>query len=555
MFSKFIRRSFCVARKNVWTPDNVVYSPYRDIEVPDTTIHEYVFRNLDKWATKTAVVCGVTNRAYTFEELYKCSRTLGANLRKKFKLRDGDVIAILLPNVPEYPVSVFGVLAAGGIVTTINPIYTPYEIQRQLDTSGAKIVITLPDLVPNVKKSLELSKKDLKIIAVNIDSQQPEGTISFKELTEDKHIDFEILKEVKRVSDDIAFMVYSSGTTGLPKAVELTHTNKVANFSQQDTELRQYEYTTEKNQDSTLGLLPLFHTYGLSVVMMHKLSVGLKLVTLPSFQPRTFLDALLKHPMELMYLAPPTILFLGAHPAATRDHLKHLKVVTSGAAPLPEADIHKFLEKARPDIQFNQAYGMTEASPLVTLASRDFEGNYSDVGCAVPNVQLRVVDADMKNLGPDEVGELLIKGPNVMRGYKDNPKANEEVFVDGRWYRSGDLARINKDGIVTIVDRLKELIKVKGYQVAPAELEAVLKEHADVYDAAVVGVPDPITGESPRAFVVLNKDSKVDEKLILDYVSEKVAAFKRLKSVTFVDSIPKNPSGKILRKVLKEQYC
>ncbi|XP_059062874.1 uncharacterized protein LOC131855605 [Achroia grisella] len=544
-----------LARKNhVWNDEKIVKSPFKDVVVPDVTIAEYVWQVLDKYPTKTATICAVTKRNYTYEQVYKQSQVLGASLRRKFNIQDGDAVGVMLPNIPEYPTVMFGILNAGGIVTTYNPIYTAYEVQRQLLLSEAKLMITLPELVPVVRKALELAKLSIPIIAVNVNQDLPDGTVSYRELVEDNHVDLNILKEVNRNTNDVAFLPYSSGTTGLPKGVELTNKCLVANFQQQTTDMRLYSYTTETNQDSVLAVLPIFHVYGLSVVTLQNLAAGLRIVTLPKFQPDAFLDSLIEFKINILYLAPPMVLFLGSHPQATNKHLDSVRVLVSGAAPLSRVDLDKLLAKVKHDFHFTQGYGMTEASPLVTISpigSKEYETS----GFALPNIQLRVVDADLKNLGPGEVGELLIKGPNLMKGYKNNPEANKEVFVDNEWYRSGDLVSIDDAGLVTIADRLKELIKVKGYQVPPAELENVVKEYPAVADAAVTGVPDPLTGERPKAFVVLKEGSNVTEQDIMNFVSERVAPYKKIKEVIFLDSIPKNPSGKILRRVLKEKYC
>ncbi|KAL0829361.1 hypothetical protein ABMA28_004139 [Loxostege sticticalis] len=555
IFDKFKAVSSAKLRKkHVWTSGNVVISPFKDVQIPETTVVDYVWRNLDKWPTKTAAVCAVTNRGYTYEQMYKLSRTFGANLRKKFNIKDGDTVALMSPNTPEYPVVSFGVLAAGGIVTTLNPIYTSYEVKRQIELSDVKLVVAYVDIVPVVKEALKLAKIDLKIIAIDVDRPLPEGTISYKELVEDKHIDFNILKEVNRKPDDVAFLPYSSGTTGLPKGTELTNKNFIANCEQQNTELRQYYPTSETYQDSVLAILPMFHSYGLSIIMLHKLSVGLRLVTLPKFQPDTFLNAMIQHRLNLMFLAPPMVLFLGSSPAVTKKHFENIHSITSGAAPLPSADIENLFRKADRELSFVQGYGMTEASPLVTLSPK---GNkqYDAVGYAIPNVKLRVVDSNMNNLGPGETGELVIKGPNVMKGYKNNPEANKEVFLEGGWYRSGDVANIDETGMVYITDRLKELIKVKGYQVPPAELESVLKEHPKVHDAAVIGIPDPKTGERPLGFIVPKTDEKITNEEVIEFVAKRVASYKRIKDIVVIDSIPKNASGKILRRKLKEDYC
>ncbi|KAL4715780.1 hypothetical protein ACJJTC_006359 [Scirpophaga incertulas] len=535
---------------NVWNGDMVVNSPFQDIVVPDMTIVDYVWRNLDKWPSKTAVVCGVTGRSYTYEKLYKKSKNLAANLRKKFNIRNDEVVGIISPNVPEYPLVSFASLQAGAVVTTFNPIYTAHEIKRQIELSDVKIMISHNDIVPVLKEALKLAKIDIPIISININQPLPENTISLAELIEDDNIDCSILNIVDRAPEDVAFLLYSSGTTGLPKGVELTNSNLIANSEQQNTEIRQYRYTTENNQDVTMAVLPMFHSYGLSILMLHKLASGLKLVTLPKFQPESYLNALLKYRINLLYVAPPMVLFMGSNPLVTPRHFETVHKITSGAAPLPRADINKMLDQCPDNVSFYQGYGLTETSPLATMSDPSNKV-YESVGYAVPSVKLRVVDSEMRNLGPDKTGELLIKGPNVMKGYRNNLEANKETILEGGWLRTGDIAKIDKTGLVYITDRLKELIKVKGYQVPPAELESVLKEHPAVHDAACVGIPDPITGERPKAFLVLKPGAAANHKEIVDFVAERVAPYKRIKDVEFIETIPKNASGKILRRMLR----
>ncbi|XP_014355382.2 4-coumarate--CoA ligase 3 [Papilio machaon] len=543
-----------IKKKHVWTSDKVAKSPFKDIEIPNISVAEHLVNNLEKWATRTAAVCGITGRNYTYEQIHRQSQRLGANLRKKLKIENGDTIGVLLPNMPEYLTTLIGSLNAGGVISTMNPNYTAYEIQRQLTMSDTKLIFTVRETVDTVKEALKLSQRNIPIIVINLDGKLPEGTISFKELVEDSHVDVSILKEVNSKGEDLAFLPYSSGTTGLPKGVELTNTNIVANLIQQDTECRQYEYTTESHQDSVLVSLPIFHCYGLTVVTLHKFSVGLKLVTVPQFRPETFVNILSNFNLNLFYLSPPTVLFMGSYPQVLPKYLEHLRCITCGAAPLPVADIEQFLSKLKPSAHFVQAYGLTETSPLATCSPIG-QKDYTKVGFALPNSYLRIIDGNNNNLGPNEVGELVIKGPNIMKGYKNNPEANKQVFLEDGWLRTGDLAKVDEFGAVTIADRLKELIKVNAYQVPPAELESVCKEHPAVFDAAVVPIPDEKTGEKPKAFIVVKDSAKVNEEDIMSFVAKRVAPYKRLKEVTFINEIPKNPSGKILRRVLVEKFC
>ncbi|XP_026730405.1 probable 4-coumarate--CoA ligase 3 [Trichoplusia ni] len=538
---------------SAWTPDKIVKSPHRDVDIPNRTVPEQIWENMERWVDRTAIECAITKQSYTYYQMYKYSRNFAAKLRTLLKIQDGDVICIMMPNSPDFAVAAIGALEAGAEVTTVNPIYTPHEVHRQITLSDPKVLFGVPETIPVLKEALALAKKDLPVICIKgVDGVLPPETISFQEFALADNVDHSILKEVRRQSEDVAFLPYSSGTTGLPKGVELVHRNIVVNFLQQNVDtLRHYDETTKTSQDTVLAVLPFYHIYGLSIILLHKLSVGLKVVTLPKFQPNTFIDALKEHKTNVLCAAPPLILFLGSHPVITNEHLASIKTITSGSAPLPRVDVVRVLDKVKHKLNFLQVYGLTETSPLATAMLPGSE-NYASAGYAISNTELRIVDSDLKPLGPKEVGELLIRGPQVMKGYRNNPEATKKCMTEDGWFQTGDLASIDIDGTVTIADRLKELIKVKGFQVPPAELENVLKEHPDVLDAAVIGVPDVRMGEVPKAFIVLRDGKRADAHSITNFVSKRVAEYKRIKEVRFLNELPKNPSGKILRRVLKE---
>ncbi|XP_061716776.1 uncharacterized protein LOC133524678 isoform X2 [Cydia pomonella] len=536
-----------------WTKERIIKSPLNPVEVPNCTVHEYVWQNLERWSDRTMAVCGSTGRGYTYSQGYQLSSAFAANLRNKLGVRDGDAVAVMLPNVPDYPLVALGILGAGALITSINPIYTAHEVQRQLLLSDAKIIVTLPETVDTVKNALTMAKLKLPIIVVKTNDPTPQGTIVFNELS-DVNVDLSCLKEVRRTAKDVCFLPYSSGTTGVPKGVELTNENLVANMEQiNDPVIRTHNDTTASHQDSVMAVLPFFHIYGAEVIMFHKLSQGIKLVTLAKFQPELFLDALETYEANLLFAAPPIILMMASHPASSSKKLQHLDVIINGAAPLASADGDRLIQKAERKMDFRQGYGLTETSPVVTMTPRGLD-NYSCVGLPIPNTDLKIVDQNLNNMGPNEKGELLVRGPQVMKGYKNNEKANKEAFTEDGWFRTGDLAVADDQGIVTIADRLKELIKVKGFQVPPAELEAVLRDHPSVADAAVIGIPHKSDGEVPKAFIVLKKGHEAQPGHICGFVKERVAVYKRIRDVQFVESLPKSATGKILRRELKEKY-
>lgn len=539
--------------KSLWTNKKTVKSPHNDVVIPNRTVSEHIWENLDKWSNRTAVVCGITKRSYTYQQIYLYSRNFAAKLRSSLRIRDGDVVGLMMTNSPEYPIITLGALEAGAEVTTLNPLYTVYEVQRQLALSEPKILVGTPETIPVLKKALSLLKLDIPVINMDMETDQLSGTVSFKELAFDDTVDKSVLNEVRRDKNDISFLLYSSGTTGLPKGVELTNQNIVVNCLQQNVHsVKHYNDTTHSHQDSVLAVLPFYHSYGLSIIMLHKLSVGIRLVTMPKFHPQNFISTLEEEEIDILCAAPPIVLFLASHKNVTEKTLESIKTITSGGAPVPKNDIQQLKEKLKPTTNFLQIYGLTETGPLAT-AMLPGDTNYSTVGYAIPNTELKIVNENHQNLGPNQEGELLIKGPQVMKGYRNNPESTEAAFTEDGWFKSGDIASIDYCGVVTIRDRLKELIKVKGYQVPPAELENIIKEHPDILDAAVVGIPDQRTGEAPKAFVVLKDGCKVVEKEIINFVSERVAEYKRVKEVTFLEVLPKTPSGKTLRRELKKR--
>ncbi|XP_019535437.2 uncharacterized protein LOC109406883 [Aedes albopictus] len=534
----------------------------KTLQVPHTTLEQYVWDNFSQWANRTAVVCGATGRSLTYGQLRDHCAALAIRLQQKCKLTFGDTLAICLPNLPEFPAVAFGAIEAGLVVTTINPIYTAEEISRQLIDSDSKILFGTAANYPVLKQATSLANKQIPIVCVRTSQEDciPDGAIDYAELANPTGVHFSNLKRHCRHPDDVVFLPYSSGTTGLPKGVELTHTNIISNSEMLKVKAGCSTVvlpTTDTFQDVLPCVLPFFHIYGLTVTLISKLQQGCKLITLPAFRPDTFLNSLTVHKGSVLHLVPPIILFLSGHEMVKPEHLESVRNIFSGAAPMGAPDAERLIAKA-PQIRFAQGYGLTESSPVVLIGAMGSK-NYSSVGSPPPRTQAKIValnDPTNTALGPNQNGELLVRGPQVMKGYHNNKQATEEIFTEGGWLRTGDIAHYDEDLQFYITDRLKELIKVKGFQVAPAELEELLRDHPSVADAAVVGQPHPISGEVPRAFIVKKKNANITEEDLKKYVAEKVAVYKKLDGgVTFLDAIPKNASGKILRRQLKEEYC
>lgn len=511
-------------------------SPFPDIEIPDVALTPHVFGQMDRFGQKAAMVDGPTGRTYTFAELVGASRKVAGGLVAA-GMEPGDVLAIVAPNLPEYAVLFHGVATAGGAVTTVNPTYTANEIATQLRDSGAKLVITIAPFLETVATAAA----GTAVERIYLLGEPVDGYASFFELLAADPIDQIAIDP----EDHVVALPYSSGTTGLPKGVKLTHRNLVAN-------LAQYEPMSTTNEDDVvLAVLPFFHIYGMQVLMNAAVQRGAKVVTLLRFDLSEFLRTIQDHRVTRVAAVPPMVLALAKHPMVEDYDLTSLVQVGSGAAPLsPEIEE---MAAERTGAEIVQGYGLTETSP-VTHAALPGRARSGSIGVLVPNTEARLLDPESgADAGPGESGELWVRGPQVMKGYLNNPPATSNSIDEDGWFHTGDIGRVDSDGHWFITDRLKELIKYKGFQVAPAELEAVLVSHPAVADAAVVSAPDEEAGELPKAFVVRQAGADVGGDEVMAYVAGRVAPHKKVRQVEFIDEIPKSLSGKILRRVLRER--
>lgn len=510
-------------------------SPLPDVVIPDVPVTDYVLRRASELADKPALIDGPTGRTLTYAQLDGAIRSLAGGLRAS-GFGPGDVLALMAPNLPEYAVIFHAVALAGGTITTINPTYTAHEVQHQLNDSGASILVTIGMFLETATEASAGTKVARTYLIGEAAGSVPAITDLFgAPLTEQVPVDL----------DDVVVLPYSSGTTGLSKGVMLTHSNLVAN-------IEQVLVPAEIHEDETfIAVLPFFHIYGMQVLMNTGLAAGATIVTMPRFDLEQFLELHQKHGITRSFVAPPIVVALAKHPVVDNYDLSALRQVFSGAAPL-SAELA--LEAgARLGCEVVQGYGMTELSPVSQLTP---PGGFKpgSVGVTAPNTELQVVDPGTgASLGIDEDGEIWIRGPQVMKGYLNNQKATDETIDGDGWLHTGDIGHVDADGHVFIVDRLKELIKYKGFQVPPAELEALLLTHPAVADAAVVGLPDEEAGEIPVGYVVLKPGQDVSAEDISAFVAGEVAHYKQLRRVHLVDSVPKSASGKILRRVLRDQ--
>ncbi|XP_044743686.1 4-coumarate--CoA ligase-like [Chrysoperla carnea] len=532
----------------------ILTSPFGSVDIPDIPVHEYIFKDVEQWADKPAMTCGSSERTYSYGIFTMLIDRCAKAFLSTCKLKPGDTIALLLPNIPEYGICVFGALKAGLIVTFVNPLYTPDEIRRQFENADTKAIVTI-SLLLDVAKIVGPMLKDYKGTIHIGGEDEPDKNIFGLESLLTQEYDDVTLPQVK--PEDIAILPYSSGTTGLPKGVELTHRNLVANLVQNHKkQLESHVPTSDTNQDIGLTVLPFFHIYGFNAILNLSLLAGTHIITLPRFVPEDYLKALVEFKPTMLYLVPSLVLFLATHPAVKKEHLQSVRTIISGGALASRSIIEKFNQKAQKEIDFRQGYGMTEASPVVLfIPVNSPKSKLGSIGQVYSGTEVKVVDlVTGETLGPDKAGELLIRGPQVMKGYWKNEKATKETIDSDGWLHSGDVVYYDEEGYFFIVDRTKELIKVKGNQVSPSELEALMLELPGVADVAVVGIPDELAGELPRAFVVRRPgvNPPLTEKDIIDYVHPKVVNYKRIKGgIHFIDAIPRNAAGKIIRNELK----
>jgi len=511
-------------------------SPHADVTIPDGPLTATTLAKAEEFGDRPALIDGPTGRTITFAELAEGVKSLAAGLAAK-GLKKGDVVGIFSPNLPEYALAFHGIATAGGVVTTVNPTSTAEELARQLQAGKARFLITAPPFMEAAKEAArDAAIEEIFVFGEAGGSEKP-GATPFESLMGDPAKAPDVAIDP---ATDLVALPFSSGTTGLPKGVMLTHRNLVANCAQATSALKMTP------ESVAMGVLPFFHIYGMTVIMNLALSQGATIVTMPRFDLEQFLELHQKHGVTHSFVVPPIVLALAKHPLVDKFDLSSVEILMSGAAPL-SPELAEAAAK-RLGCVVLQGYGLTETSP-VTHCNAPETNRPGTVGQLMPQTEARIVDESGDDVAQGERGELWMRGPQIMKGYLDNPQATKAMVDDEGWLHSGDVATVDEDGYFRIVDRLKELIKYKGFQVPPAELEAILLEHPQIQDAAVIGRPDEEAGEIPVAFVVTN----LDPATVKAHVAAQVSHYKQLRDVTIVESIPKSASGKILRRILAEQ--
>ncbi len=515
-------------------------SPLSAVDIPALSIGEYVFCNRGERGARVALIDGASGRSLTFDELVDAIARLAGGLAA-LGIGPGSTVALMAPNLPEYAIVFHAVTATGACLTTLNPASTESEVRHQLKDAGACMLITLPAVWAVARAACggtDVRRTVLIGAAGQVTAAADGELLDFAELLRSPPL------PPRRLDPQaIAVLPYSSGTTGLPKGVMLSHRNLVANLAQMEHHLGLGD------DEVMIAVLPFFHIYGMQVIMNDGLRRGTTLVTMPRFELAQFLGLVQRYRATRLLLVPPIILALAKHPLVADFDLSSVRSILSGAAPLG-AELSRAAAN-RLGVPVVQGYGMTEMSP-VSHACRFDAPRDGSIGILIANAEARVVDpVSGEDLGVDADGELWIRGPMVMQGYHANAAASASTLDGDGWLHTGDIGHVDADGYWYLVDRLKELIKVSAFQVAPARLEALLLAHPAVADAAVIGVADEVCGEIPKAFVVLRPGEQVTAERLQQHVADQVATYERIRLVEFVDVIPKSPSGKILRRLLR----
>ncbi|MFE4048950.1 4-coumarate--CoA ligase family protein [Streptomyces sp. YIM B13518] len=519
-------------------------SEYADVPPVELPIHDAVLARAAEFGSTPALIDGTDGTTLTYEQVDRFHRRVAAALAEA-GVRKGDVLALHSPNTVAFPLAFYAATRAGASVTTVHPLATAEEFGKQLKDCAARWIVTVSPLLDTARRAAEHAGGIEEILVCDSAPGHRSLIDMLASTAPEPVVDID-------PAEDVAALPYSSGTTGVPKGVMLTHRQIATNLAQLQPLI------TTGPGDRVLAVLPFFHIYGLTALMNAPLRQGATVVVLPRFDLETFLAAVQNHRITALYVAPPIVLALAKHPLVDRYDLSSLRHVVSAAAPL-DASLATACSRRLGLPPVGQAYGMTELSPGTHVVPLDAMADAppGTVGKLIAGTEMRIVSLDDpgKDLGPGESGEILIRGPQVMKGYLGRPDATAAMIDADSWLHTGDVGYVDDEGWLFVVDRVKELIKYKGFQVAPAELEALLLTHPGVADAAVIGVHDEDGNEVPHAHVVRRPSApELSEGEVMRYVAEHVAPYKRIRRVTFVGGVPRAASGKILRRELRAAH-
>ncbi|XP_018019407.2 4-coumarate--CoA ligase 3 [Hyalella azteca] len=556
-----LRRWLCSNRRSVCSfsalrsgaagdPEHLVLrSHYPDTPLPEAGVSQFLLSSCGRHTNRPALIDGITGRVLTYGRLIDGIQRWGAVVQERWSPGSPPpTVGIFMRNCPDYPIIFFGTTLVGGVVTPLNPSYTAEEVAVQLADSGASLLVVEAALEAVALKSIGLlSARGMPPPALFLLGDSKSGNSDLRAMLEDSTAPF--AKHVDVDPSSVALLAYSSGTTGQPKGVCVTHSAATACCEMLCSP--HFHWPIDPDVAARLlGLIPFYHIYGIVSIMLKGLKISSTVVTLPRFQPSSFIRALQEHKLTVMNLAPPLLKFLNESNDVKREFLQSCHTVGCGGAPLSTSSKEKFTNKFGDGTDLYEGFGMTEC--IITHGTPRIDRKLGRCGKLLPRVQAKIVDMDTgAALPPNGNGELCLKTPCMMKGYHNRPDATRETIDEDGWLHTGDVAVHDEDGFFSIVDRIKELIKVKGFQVSPSEIENVLLKHPAIADAGVTGIPHEDYGEVPRAYIISSKGSSVTENEINNYMKEHLAPYKQLLGgIKFVTDLPKNPSGKLLRKVL-----
>ncbi len=525
-------------------PSHISFS----LQYPERPVFENLRISAEKFPERAGIIYNET--VYTYSELWDLSLRM-ANALKNMGIKKGDRVAIYLPNVPQFVIAYYGILASGAVGVACNAAYREKEIGYMLKDSGAKAIVVFDDLLPvvnAVKDETELehiivTSRSEAVTKMSQDSNLGNNSMA-KLLSENRSEMPDININPK---EDLAVLQYTGGTTGVPKGAMLTHYNLIVDQIQ---ESGWFEF--RDGEETAIIFLPVSHIYGMNWCMNTMILVAGTMVMMERFDPAKVLENVNRYSPTIFYGVPTAYIALLNHPDVKKADFSKMRTCFSAAAALPPEVRRRWKEVTGADII--EAWGLTEAAPCLTCTPLGMSGDKL-IGVPMPDTIVKIVDIDSgEDLPPGEVGELAGKGPQVMKGYWNKPEETKQVLKDG-WLFTGDLGYMDENGLFYFVDRKKDLINVAGYKVWPDEVENVLYEHPAVMEVAVVSAPDPEKGEVPKAYVVLKEEykGKVSQEELTKFCKERLAPFKAPRKIEFLDEMPKSPVGKILRRVLRER--
>ncbi|PFA62235.1 long-chain fatty acid--CoA ligase [Bacillus sp. AFS015802] len=470
--------------------------------------------------------------------------TLFSSSLQHIGAKKGDRVAIMLPNCPHYVISYYGILTIGGIVTQVNPMSVERELIHLLNDSGAETIVVLDRFYPMIQ-SIQKETKVKTIIVVSFQGENPFSDYTFEEFLkvgDGSNSDISIHPE------DVAVLQYTGGTTGVSKGVMLTHSNILSNVMQSQLFFKE---SIQTGKERSLSVIPFFHVFGMNSCMNLSIYSANEMILLPRFELSEVLLTIKREKPTLFPGVPTMYVAITNHPSAEEYGIHSIKLCNSGSAPMPVELLNQFEKKTGAKIL--EGYGLSEASPTTHCNPAFAERKPGTVGIGLPSTDYKVVDlaTGMKEVPPGDIGELIIKGPQVMKGYWNLPEETAHALRDG-WLYTGDIARMDDEGYVSIVDRKKDMIIASGYNVYPREVEEVIYEHPLVQEAVVIGVPDSYRGETVKAVIVLKAGEKVSEQELIRFCQENISSFKVPRIIEFRDELPKTSVGKILRRALRE---